>query len=297
MLRRTLPTLADRFARAGLRAQGFTSRHVETSVGRVHTLDVRGNGPLPPIVMLHGFSSAGVHYYRLLQALRDKTRRVVAPDLPGHGFSAMPTGGLVPATLSAGLVEALDALIGEPVVLFGNSMGGLAAARYAARRPDAVRGLILVSPAGAPMTPDELDVFRAGFAMPSHADAVAFVERLTDNPPRMKNLIAWGVRERFRRRAMRQLIGSLETNDLLSPEELGGLRCPTLLLWGQSERILPASGLSFFRQHLPAASWIEEPPGWGHGPFLEYPDEVTAWILRFLEVIESAEAAGRRAVP
>jgi len=290
LLARSLPTLADRLAWATLRAQGYLSRFVDTSAGRVHALDVRGNGPLPPVVLLHGFSSAGVHYFGLLRRLRDQTRRLVALDLPGHGFSELPEVGLDATSLSHGLIEALDHLIGEPVVLFGNSMGGMAAVRYAGLRPEVVRALVLVSPGGAPMSPAELDRFRASFALRNHAEALEFVDRLLDRPTRLRTLLAWGIRERFHRAAMRDLIASLRPQDLLVPSELARIDCPTLLLWGNRDRILPATGLDFFRDALPPHAWIEEPEGWGHSPYLERPDEVAAWVLRFLEIVDRKEA-------
>lgn len=290
MLSRTLPTLADRLAQVSLNAQGYLSRYVETSVGRVHAIDVRGNGPLPPLVLLHGFSASAVHYYGLFQRLRHQTRRLIAPDMPGHGFSDMPRGGLDTKTITTGLLEALDGLIGEPVVVFGNSMGGMAAARFATMRPEVVRGLVLVSPAGAPMTHEELDAFVGSFAMDHKADALDFVHRLYHVPPRRgKRFLAWGIRERFRRESMRQLMASITPDDLLSAGEVARLSCPTLLLWGQSERILPPSGLDFFREALPPHAWVEEPEGWGHGPFMEHPDQVAGWVLRFLETVDQIE--------
>lgn len=279
---RSLPTLADRLARATLRWHGFTSRRIATSTGRIHAVDIREHGDLPPVLLLHGFSAAGVHWFPLLRRLQRDTRRLVAPDLPGHGFSDLPEGGLDPAVVERGLMEALDQLIGEPVVLLGNSMGGMAAVRYATRRPQAVRGLILISPGGAPMSETDLARFRAGFALDAHEDALEFVDRLMDRPGRMRSVLAWGVRERFRREAMRHLIGALQAEHLLTADEVAALAQPTLLLWGESERILPRDGLAFFRRHLPDDAWIEEPQGWGHSPYLERPDEVAAWVRRFL---------------
>ena len=156
MILRTLPTLADLAARQSLRAHGYLSRTIRTSVGKVHAIELRGSGDLPPVVFLHGFSAAAVHYYPLLSRLKNRCRRLIAIDLPGHGFSDHPVGGMDTVTISHGLIEALDSLIGEPVVLFGNSMGGMAAVRYAAMRPRSVRGLMLISPGGAPMDVEQL---------------------------------------------------------------------------------------------------------------------------------------------
>ena len=158
-----MPALTDRLARTSLVLQGYRSRTIPTSVGEVHVLEADGRGKLPTLVLLHGFSSAGVHYFPLLHSLRRRFRRIVLPDLPAHGFSGSPRGGVRGETLLDGLTEALDAVLDEPVILFGNSLGGIAAIRYALARPARVRGLILCSPTGAAMSAEGLPEVRFTF--------------------------------------------------------------------------------------------------------------------------------------
>ncbi len=73
---------------------------------------------------------------------------IIAVDLPGHGKSDVPADGMRARAIDVMLCEALDALIVTPAVVFGNSLGGLAALRYAVARPERVCGLILNSPGG-----------------------------------------------------------------------------------------------------------------------------------------------------
>ena len=87
---------------------------------------------MTPLVLLHGLSSAGVHYIRSLRHL-GAVSQVLLPDLPGHGFSDTPER-LDEASLLFGLFEALDQLIDKPAVLCGNSLGGYTAIRYALAR-------------------------------------------------------------------------------------------------------------------------------------------------------------------
>jgi pimeloyl-ACP methyl ester carboxylesterase len=99
----------------------------------------------------------------------------------------------------------------------------------------------------------------------------------------MRQLLAWGLRRKFQNPEMRALIDSITPDDMLDPVELRGLRPPTLLLWGRDERILPASHLAFFREHLPPHARVEEPHGFGHSPYLEAPARLSGDILRFAE--------------
>lgn len=277
-----LPELADHFLRASLRMRGFRARRVATSVGPVACLEAPGRGELPPIVLLHGFSSAGVHYAPILRALRSASRRIVLPDLPGHGRSCRPAAGVTAQTVRTGLVEALDALIDEPSIVFGNSMGGYAALAYAARRPERVAAVVAVSPSGAPIERHELPEFLDRFRIDTHDKGLAFVDRLYAEPTRMRHLLAWGIRQKFNRPEQRSLIDSLTPETFFAPGDLEALRMPVLLLWGRQERILPASGLAFYRRHLPPHAVIEEPEGFGHSPFLEVPARVQRRTLAFL---------------
>jgi pimeloyl-ACP methyl ester carboxylesterase len=275
-----LLALTNQLARTSLLLGGYRSRHVVTSAGRVHVLDGRGEGDLPPVVLFHGISSAGMHFLPLLQKLRGRVRHLTAPDMPAHGFSDPPPV-MRPEAMKDALVEAMDAVVREPSVIFGNSMGGIAAVHYALARPERVRGLILCSPSGASMNEDELRTFVRGFHFGTHGDALAFVDRLFARRNRMRHLFAWGVRRQFRAPGVRGLLSAIAPEDMLRPEQLAALRMPVLLLWGRDERILPRAHYDFFRRHLPAHTRVEEPEGLGHAPYLDDVDAVARQILTF----------------
>ena len=221
----------------------------------------------------------------MLHLLRRRVRRIVLPDLPAHGFSSTPRGGVRGATILDGLTEALDQVIEEPAILFGNSLGGVAAIRYALARPERVRGLILCSPTGAAMDAEEIAQFSALFRIDSHGKALDFVDRVVSKSGPMRQLLAWGLRRKFQNPAMLALIDSITPADMLDPAELRSLRPPTLLLWGRDERLLPTSHLEFFRQNLPPHARVEEPFGVGHTPYLEDPARLARDILRFAEEV------------
>jgi pimeloyl-ACP methyl ester carboxylesterase len=285
-------TAANELTRVALGLRGYESRHVATSVGRIHVLEARGSGPLPTLALLHGISSASVHFVRLLPRLRGHVRRLVMPDLPGHGFSDAPSS-LRPEALRDALVEVMDAVLDEPCVLFGNSLGGAAAIEYALARPSRVRGLVLCSPSGAAMDEAELARFVHGFDFARHAEALDFVDRLFSRPNRMRHAVAWGVRRSFRDPSVRSLLAAIGPEHLLRPEQLAALRMPVLLVWGRDERILPRSQLEFFRRYLPAHARIEEPEGHGHAPYLlDAPDAVARRILAFAEDVTAGRAKG-----
>lgn len=283
-----MPAFSDHLARATLQARFFRSRRVRTSVGRMHLLEAEGHGRLPPLVLLHGLSSTGVHYLPLVGHVRPHVRRLVLPDLPGHGFSEQPAGGMRHETVTAGIREALDAVLDEPAVLFGNSLGALAAIRYARVRPERVRGLFLCSPGGAPMDEEELSRFLDTFRVETHASAVAFVDRVFGRRSTFRHVVAWGVRQRMRHPTVRGLLEAASPGDLLSREDLAGLKMPVWLSWGRRDGVLPREHLDFFRESLPAHAVVHEPPHHGHSPYLEDARGVGRAIIDFLAEVDRA---------
>lgn len=280
--------LSDHLARATLQARFFRSRRVTTSIGHMHLLDAHGHGRLPPLVLLHGLSSTGVHYLPLVGHLRPHVRRLLLPDLPGHGFSDAPAGGMRHDTLAVGLRDTLDAVLDEPAVIFGNSLGAIAAIRYARLRPERVRGLFLCSPGGAPMAREDLARFLDTFRVESHAAAVAFVDRMFGRRSPYRHVLAWGVRKRMHHPTVRSLLDAASPEGMLSGEELADLKMPVFVSWGRRDGVLPREQLDFFRDNLPPHAVVDEPAHHGHSPYLEDARGVGRAIVDFLGDVERA---------
>ncbi len=275
----------EQLTRTSLRLVGYRSRTVQTAFGDLSLLHSEGGGRFP-LMMLHGFSSEGVHYAPLLRFLRPQVSQVFLPDLPAHGRSSAPTTPILAGALREEIVKAFDQFIVEPTVIYGNSLGGLVALYYALARPEKVRGLILCSPGGAAMTEPELGDLRRLFQIRNYREALAFVDRLFVERSVLRRLIAWGVRRKFSDQDLQALLSGLKPTDLLRPEELATLKVPTLLTWGAEDRILPRSSLDFFRRHLPAATTvIEEPSRHSHTPYLEDPHGVARRIVNFMSTL------------
>src|ERR1700719_3880141 len=99
-----------------------------------------------PVVLLHATRHDRHDFDPIVEALA-RRRRVVAVDWPGHGESKS-TGPVTGPSLADALDDIVDALSLEDIVLIGNSVGGMAAARLAISRPELVRGLVLVNTGG-----------------------------------------------------------------------------------------------------------------------------------------------------
>jgi pimeloyl-ACP methyl ester carboxylesterase len=96
--------------------------------------------------MVHGLGGQSLNWTDLMALLRHRLD-AVAPDLPGFGRSAPADDGDYSLDALTDTVRAVVVTHGAPVHLFGNSLGGALCVRLAARHPELVRSLVLVSPA------------------------------------------------------------------------------------------------------------------------------------------------------
>ncbi len=273
---------AERIGRYALNRRGYASRFVETRIARVHAYDAPGGGDLPTTVVLHGIGSAATPYGPLLARLRKSVRRIVAPELPGHGFSSQPREPLTPDRLYEAVKDTLDELVPEPFVLSGHSLGGALALRYAVDRPSRLRALVLVSPAGARTTDEEWRELVGAFRLSTTREARHLLARLYHRPPWFLPALGSEFLATLDRPAVRHLLDTATLADAPAPDELRSLRVPLLLVWGRSERLLPRSALAYFRANLPAETVVLEPEGFGHCPHLDDPARLADQIITFL---------------
>jgi pimeloyl-ACP methyl ester carboxylesterase len=288
---RFLPT-AERLARFGMNVVGMRSQWMTLRGLRVHLYDGRGAGSLPTTVMLHGLGAAGSSFARLVGRVRPHVRRVIVPELPGHGFTDHPGDRPVTPELVLDVVTPmLDQLLDEPAVLYGNSLGGAVAIQYALRRPERVRALVLVSPAGARLPAEEWAKIITAFDVSDTREARRFLERVYHRPPWFLAFLAHEFPDIINRRAVRELLASARQDHGAGPDELASLRMPVLLVWGRSEKLLPAQALEYFRTHLPPHAVVEQPSAFGHAPQIEHPRLVADRVLAFARSVHAAKAA------
>jgi pimeloyl-ACP methyl ester carboxylesterase len=271
--------LIERVGRRMLHERGFVSRFVDTPLGSVHAYDAAGKGALPPVAVLHGLGATATGWGPMMMRLLPHVTGVVAPEFPGHGFSGAPTGTVTRAGLFDAMTVALDTLLREPTVLVGNSLGGALAVHYAIVRPERVRGLVLLGPAGAQSTDAELKSVTSAFDFETRAEALRFMDRVFHPIPLIYRLAAHEMPAWVAHRvAVREIAASLTPDSMSPPESVAALRMPILLVWGKRERLLPESTLAWYRAHLPAHAVIEEPEGVAHVP----PPSIADRIVEFL---------------
>lgn len=273
--------------------------HVRVVGGRrVHFYDLPGRGSGPTLVLVHGLGASGNSYAPVLFGLRRTFRRILAPDLPGHGFSPIEPGE---TPLDArGHFEATRDFVrevaGEPVVLVGNSLGGAISAIMAIEEPSLVRGLVLLSPAGAPLGDEGLGALRAGFAVRSGREAIAHLGRMLHRRSYGTWLVANDLREHFTSPVIHKVLSSALPAESVDADRLAALTIPITFVWGESDRLLPGTGLDFYTRHLPAHARRELFRACGHLPQIEQPRRTVEVIEALAAELEAAERSAPNAV-
>jgi pimeloyl-ACP methyl ester carboxylesterase len=253
-----------------------------------------------PAVYVHGLSGSATNWTDLAGLLGTRAAGT-AVDLPGFGLTEpLPSRDFTPA----GHADALLCFLagqGRPVHLLGNSLGGAVALMVAARRPELVRSLTLVSPAMPDRRPDPRRVSdprlvlamlpgnlgakaRAELAAVSHRQRAENVVRLCFGDPtrapehrlaeaaaefEARGRLPWAS-EAVERTAKAMLASWLRGESLWAVA--GRLRVPALVIWGDRDRLvaprLAARTAAVVRGKLLML------PGVGHVAQIEAPDEV-----------------------
>lgn len=229
------------------------------------------------VLLLHGFSGDRTTWAALLAGLRRAGKRVIAPDLPGHGLTEIEARS--PFDLSADLVEFLDALAIAEVDVVAHSLGAVAALGLAVSEPRRVRSLSLIAPAGIG---SEIDtVFVHGMAGARASGEVAhLLRRLSVNGIELSEAALEAIAAELARGRLSALAVAVagpsgqRVDSLMTLQKLVA-SMPVRVLFGLEDRIIP------WRQvlALPPRVAIHLLSRSGHMPQWDQPKDVLEILL------------------
>jgi pimeloyl-ACP methyl ester carboxylesterase len=251
-----------------------------------------------PVLLVHGFGASVEWWERNVAALA-ACHSVYALDLPGFGCSERLPRALSLSMAAVFLERFLSAVDAPRVHLVGNSLGGLIAMQFAVQFPEAVERLVLVSPAGFTrsihwvfrlllipllgpwlLRPNwrKLEMFHRRFI---HADSSWLTAEWLDRVYALSVLP--GASQMSLDVAQMGLNLSGIKASVLRPlhDKLPALNAPTLIAWGDRDRLVPSEQAQIGRHLLPNAR-VHIFPGCGHCPQLECAAEFNALLLQFL---------------
>ena len=244
-----------------------------------------------PVILIHG-SGPGVTAWanwRLNLPTLSQHVRASAPDMLGFGYTERPADGVYNMTRWRGhLMELADALEFQEFDIIGNSFGGALALSMAVHHPDRVRRMVLMGAAGLEFElTDALDKVW-GYepsvkAMRAMLDIFAYDNSLVSDElaeMRYRASIQPGFHEAFS--AMFPAPRQQHITALATPEEeIAKIACPTLILHGREDRVLPMSNsLRLF--DLIKTSEVHLFGKCGHWTQIEHKDRFNLLVSDFL---------------
>lgn len=269
------------------KAAGFSERSVRVDTHEVRYLE-GGQGEL--VVLLHGIFGEKDHWVDFARQLTHRYR-VIVPDLPGFGGSSRLTDESYDyAAQTQRLMTLLERLDPERVHLAGSSMGGTLAALLAMRDPQRVASVAFIGAPHGIRTPrrSQLDAAIDAGASPLVAKDEAAFERMLALLFEQRPFLPYPILHAARADA----IDGAASNQRLWNEQLkdrylldgciGELHAPTLVLWGEADRLFDASGAQALRARLMYAQ-VQLLPGIGHLPMMEAPKPTAQVYAAFLE--------------
>jgi pimeloyl-ACP methyl ester carboxylesterase len=272
---------------------------------------ISGEGP-EQVICLHGLGSNKTSFFKTVSALTPE-HTVHAIDLPGFGSSSKPARGAYDAPYFARAVLAyMDAMDIERAHVVGNSMGGRIALEVALGEPDRALTVSLLAPSLAFRKRRELvplvKLVRPELAAIPHPIRAARVRAafwgLFARPERLDPAAAEVAADEFcrtyRSRSARIAFFAAARNIYLDAPHgkrglwtrLADLRPPALFVWGDQDRLVPASFSRHVADAIPSARQVVLPEC-GHVPQVELADQTNGLIRE--HVATGAESRSRRA--
>ena len=267
------------------------SKFIEVNSEQIHYKD-EGEGH--PIIFLHGIAGSLFIWDKWSKRLKNHYR-VIRPDLPAFGMSGNTQNNNFSTNYYINFVSSFAEALGlKQFFLAGHSTGGQIAYETAAHIPEKVKALVLVAPTG--FSKINGSVLSATFRLAFNTFGKKHITWLTSryllkkhlksmyHKPEMvtdeltnkflDNILQAGNRQSF--------FNYFTKNGWENSLSISEITTPTLMLWGEKDKILPVSDASKFKALITSNRLITYPDA-GHFPFDEVSDKSCIDLVSFLE--------------
>jgi len=282
------PDLA--FAELQKRYSSTSNNVVNVDGMRIHYKDT-GPQDAPVLLFLHGFGSSLQTWDVWAGALEQKYR-VIRLDLPGFGLTGpSPSNDYSELNDVNTLTQFVDKLGVSDLSVIGHSMGGKIAWTFAAAHPDRVKALVLMAPDGFPQ-PEAIGT--KPYAMPAIMGLMKFclpryfvrksIEPAFADTNALDDKMVSRYHDMLRAPGVRAAILERGNQTIYTDPvpRLKKIKAPTLLLWGEEDKMIPSSNATSYAGVL-AQSKTVFIPKLGHLLHEEQADIGLAQLVEFLD--------------
>ena len=259
-------------------------KSVELPNGVVLSYAEQGDESGVPVILLHGVTDSWRSFDPVLP-LFSGSIHAFAVTQRGHGDSSHPQSGYLFSDFAGDLAAFMDVTDLENAVIVGHSMGSAVAQRFAIDHPDRVKGLVLVgsfaSMRGNPVVQDFWDSTVSRITDPVDPAIVrAFQESTiyTSVPPTFYEMV---VQESLKvpARVWLEAFAGFPVQDLSG--ELGKIKAPTLIVWGDQDAFCPRSDQDTLSSTI-SGSRLAVYSGTGHAVHWEEPQRFVSDLEAFI---------------
>lgn len=266
------------------------SKFLKWKGGDVHYTD---DGAGIPVLMIHGFGGS-FRDFRILDSLIRDHYRVIRVDLPGFGLSDFPKLAEKDPNYNEMYTEFfnffMDTLHLDSMYVCGNSMGGMAAWELAVQHPDKVKKLVLFDAAGYDMknvVKVAAGIFQFGFlrSFASRGLPESFVksgfEICFANKSLVTDQMAQAHADLLNRDGnLSSMFDLATTTHFLDTLEIKKISCPTLIVWGKEDKIVPVNHAYRYGRDIKNSKVVIYSPC-GHVPMIECPEKTKEDVEKF----------------
>ena len=270
------------------------------TAGEYENVHVMEFGSGPPVVLVHGAGSGGPAWHRQIAAL-SVDHRVIVPDIPMFGMSGTPRRIYAPRVQIADVIlTVMDVLGIEVADIVGHSMGAIASLGALMIEPGRFNRAVLMSSPG----------FGRGLNFALRLASVPALQRFVNYGSRRARSYFFdhfeaqksgpsNERELWKElhfqvgnrdsgvqtfhEGLTSFAGIFGQRDLLSREQTATITARTLLVWGDSDRIIPTNHSKRALDQIPEAR-LEVLKNCGHIVQLEAPEQVTKLVVDWFKV-------------
>ncbi|BCB77885.1 alpha/beta fold hydrolase [Phytohabitans flavus] len=231
-----------------LSTRPLSVRFVDADGWRTRVVDTEAGTAGEAVVLLHGTSGHLESFARNIGPLAER-HRVVAYDLPGHGYTTLATEPVEIADYVRHLLALLDSIGVQRAHLVAESIGAWIAIRFAIAYPDRVGRLVLSMPGGLDTPHDVMERIRVRMQAtaddPTTERVRARVEFMLAEPDALAAELVEVRQEMYRQpgfpESMRNFLclhdPDLRERNLLTPDDLAAVKAPTLVVWTTGTRV------------------------------------------------------------
>ena len=269
---------------------GVTSQNmVEVDGLQIHYKDT-GPKDAPVLLLLHGFGSS-LQTWDVWAAELAQHYRVIRLDLPGFGLTGpSPLHDYSESRDLATLTHFVDTLGLSSFSVIGHSMGGKMAWSLAAAEPDRVKALVLMAPDGFPASQD---IGSKPYAMPGVMGVIKFclpkllvrksIEPAFFDASALSDSLVNRYYDMLRAPGVRAAILERSNQTIYTDPvpRLKKITAPTLLIWGEQDRMIPSTNAQSYAQVLSSSKTVLL-PNLGHLIQEEQPAMGLAHVAEFL---------------